>query len=81
MSLDPYSGFKEILYIKYYIEYRERVFNKNVMEKNMLYRCANCKESLDSTVERPTRIARLRLERRKKRKPTRFHSKVVGTEK
>ena len=36
-------------------------------------------ESLDSTVERPTRIARLRLERKKKRKPTRIHSEVVGT--
>ena len=29
--------------------------------------------------EGPTRIARLRLERKKERKPTRFHSEVVGT--
>ena len=36
-------------------------------------------ESLDSTVEGPTRIARLRLERKKERKPTRIHSEVVGT--
>ena len=29
--------------------------------------------------EGPTRIARLRLERKKERKPTRIHSVVVGT--
>ena len=29
--------------------------------------------------EGPTSIARLRLERKKERKPTRFHSVVVGT--
>ena len=29
--------------------------------------------------EGPTRISRLRLERKKKRKPTRIHSEVVGT--
>ena len=34
-------------------------------------------ESLDSTVERQTRIARLRLERKNERKPTRIHSEVV----
>ena len=38
-------------------------------------------ESLDSTVEGTTRIARLRLERKKERKPTRIHSEVVGTKK
>ena len=60
----------------------------------MLYKCANFRvdqaartkvfyqqESLDSTVERPTRIARLQLERKNEKMPTRFHSEVVGTKK
>ena len=34
---------------------------------------------MDSTVERPTRFARLRLERKNEEKPTRILSEVVGT--
>ena len=44
-----------------------------------LIQAARTKEIQDSTVEGPTRIARLQLERKKERKPTRIHSEVVGT--
>ena len=64
------------------------------VKKHMLYRwCANVKvdssvikwlepkyfTSRNSTVERPTRIARLRLERKNEKLSTRIHSEVFGT--